>query len=168
MYPCLLTGGISQRQLQLEDEHSEADIASVRSSRLEGIDSYLHRHRRSGTRVKNLDPDQRSGKERIQSKIPCSAAERCDIYSIIASIQPEAKRRTTKIIIVKLVIAASAYFLWQERNWRWFKKSKRTTSHVIECAVSSVRLKLLSCKLKKSKDSQMFATLWDLPEAIFV
>ncbi|GKA13846.1 hypothetical protein Tco_0693492 [Tanacetum coccineum] len=31
-----------------------------------------------------------------------------------------------------------------------------------------VRPKLLSCKLKKSKDSQMFATLWDLPEAIFV
>ncbi|GKF32082.1 hypothetical protein Tco_0101880, partial [Tanacetum coccineum] len=81
---------------------------------------------------------------------------------------PKAKRRTTKIIIVKLVIAASAYFLWHERNWRLFKKSKRTTSQVIKCAASLVRLKLLSCKLKKSKDSQMFATLWDLPEAIFV
>ncbi|GJT54570.1 probable kinetochore protein NUF2 [Tanacetum coccineum] len=37
-----------------------------------------------------------------------------------------------KIIIVKLVIAASAYFLWQERNWRLFKKSKRTTSHLVD------------------------------------
>ncbi|GJU94462.1 hypothetical protein Tco_1319218 [Tanacetum coccineum] len=81
---------------------------------------------------------------------------------------PDVKRRMTKSVIVRLVIAASAYSVWQERNWRLFKSKKRTVSQVIDCVVSSVSLKLLSCKLKKSKDGQKFATLWDLPEAIFV
>nr|GEZ60655.1 hypothetical protein [Tanacetum cinerariifolium] len=82
--------------------------------------------------------------------------------------QPVVKRRTIKSIIVRLVIAASAYYIWQERNWRLFKSKKRTVSHVIDCVVSSVRLNLLSCKLKKSRDGQKYATLWDLPEALFV
>ncbi|GJV38324.1 reverse transcriptase zinc-binding domain-containing protein [Tanacetum coccineum] len=90
-----------------------------------------------------------------------------DIYSLISSLQPDVKRRTTKSVIVRLVIAASAYFVWQEHNWRLFKSKKRMVSQVIDCVVSSVRLKLLSCKLKNSKDGQKFATLWDLPEAIF-
>ncbi|GJU46844.1 putative reverse transcriptase domain-containing protein [Tanacetum coccineum] len=49
-----------------------------------------------------------------------------DIYSLISSLQPDVKRRTTKSVIVRLVIAASAYFVWQERNWRLFKSKKRT------------------------------------------
>nr|GEX69325.1 hypothetical protein [Tanacetum cinerariifolium] len=61
-----------------------------------------------------------------------------------------------------------AFLVNQERNWRLFKSKKRTVSHVIDCVVSSVRLKLLSCKLKKSRDGPKYATLWDLPEALFV
>ncbi|GKE89236.1 reverse transcriptase domain, reverse transcriptase zinc-binding domain protein [Tanacetum coccineum] len=91
-----------------------------------------------------------------------------DIYSLISSLQPISKRRTIKSVVVKLIIAASTYFIWQERNWRLFKYNKRTVSQVIECVVSSVRLKLLSCKLKKSKDGQKLALLWDLPEDIFL
>ncbi|GKA16052.1 hypothetical protein Tco_0695799 [Tanacetum coccineum] len=67
-----------------------------------------------------------------------------------------------------LVVAASAYYVWQERNWRLFQKGKRTTDQIVECIISSVRLKLLSCKLKKSKNGKRMARLWDLPEAIFI
>ncbi|GJS03904.1 hypothetical protein Tco_0320412 [Tanacetum coccineum] len=35
---------------------------------------------------------------------------------IISDITPGAHRRTTKCVIAKLVVAAAAYFLWQERN----------------------------------------------------
>nr|GFA92189.1 hypothetical protein [Tanacetum cinerariifolium] len=91
-----------------------------------------------------------------------------DIYALISLLQPVVKRRMIKSIIVRLVIAAFAYYIWQKHNWRLFKSKKRTVSHVIDCMVSSVRLKLLSCKLKKSRDGQKYATLWDLPEALFV
>ncbi|GJT58394.1 hypothetical protein Tco_1001927 [Tanacetum coccineum] len=44
---------------------------------------------------------------------------------IINAITHIAKRRTTRSVIAKLVVAAVAYIIWQERNSRLFKKSKR-------------------------------------------
>ncbi|GJZ23422.1 hypothetical protein Tco_0560881 [Tanacetum coccineum] len=75
-----------------------------------------------------------------------------DVYAIIHHIGPKAKRISSHIVIAKLVVAASAYFIWQERNWRLFKKSKRTVNQVIECIKSAVRLKLLSCSFKRSSE----------------
>ncbi|GJV97940.1 hypothetical protein Tco_1549517 [Tanacetum coccineum] len=75
-----------------------------------------------------------------------------DVYAIIHHIGPKAKRRSSHIVIAKLVVAASAYFIWQERNWRLFKKSKRTVNQIIECIKSAVRLKLLSCSFKRSSE----------------
>ncbi|GKA84983.1 reverse transcriptase zinc-binding domain-containing protein [Tanacetum coccineum] len=91
-----------------------------------------------------------------------------NIYSIINALLPIVKRRTTNCVIAKLVVAASAYFVWQERNWRLFQKGKRTIDQVVDCIKSVVRLKLLSCKMRKSKSGERLARLWDLPEAIFV
>ncbi|GJR05399.1 integrase, catalytic region, zinc finger, CCHC-type containing protein [Tanacetum coccineum] len=90
------------------------------------------------------------------------------IYDIISYVLPIAKRRSSTSVIAKLVIAASAYFIWQERNWRLFRQSKRNPTQVIECITYSVRLKLLSCKFKKSKDGVKLARLWELPEAVFL
>ncbi|GKA67000.1 hypothetical protein Tco_0766808 [Tanacetum coccineum] len=91
-----------------------------------------------------------------------------NIYDIIGSLLPIVKKRTSKSVCAKLVVAATAYFIWQERNWRLFKKGKRSTDQLVECVKASVRLKLLSCKLKKSSDGDRMARLWDLPEAIFI
>ncbi|GJZ43371.1 hypothetical protein Tco_0590626 [Tanacetum coccineum] len=75
------------------------------------------------------------------------------IFSHIMSIiTPYANRKTTRCVIAKLVLAASVYFIWQERNGRLFKNNKRTVKQVIDSIFSSVRLKLLSCCFKKSKD----------------
>nr|GEU60555.1 hypothetical protein [Tanacetum cinerariifolium] len=60
--------------------------------------------------------------------------------------------RLTRSVIAKLVVAASAYFIWKERNSRLFKKSKRSEDHLVECITSSIRLKLISCRFKKSRD----------------
>ncbi|GKB10952.1 hypothetical protein Tco_0844875 [Tanacetum coccineum] len=90
-----------------------------------------------------------------------------DIYAIIAYFDVNARRRSSHIVIAKLVVAASAYFIWQERNWRLFKKTKRTVNQVIECIYSAVRLKLLSCFFKRSKEGVHYARMWKLPETIF-
>ncbi|GJS65349.1 hypothetical protein Tco_0679913 [Tanacetum coccineum] len=90
-----------------------------------------------------------------------------DVYAIIHHIGPKAKRRSSHIVIAKLVVAASAYFIWQERNWRLFKKTKRTVNQVIECIKSAVRLKLLSCSFKRYSEGVRYARMWDLPNTIF-
>ncbi|GJR98861.1 zf-CCHC domain-containing protein [Tanacetum coccineum] len=90
------------------------------------------------------------------------------LNSIISYLSPIAQRRSTRCVIAKLVVAAFAFFIWQERNLRLFKNKKRSAMQVIECIMSSVHLKLLSCCFKKSKDGVMFAQLWDLPESVFI
>ncbi|GJR32031.1 hypothetical protein Tco_1108263 [Tanacetum coccineum] len=89
------------------------------------------------------------------------------LVSIMSHLLPIAKRKSSKSTIGKLVVAAVAYFIWQERNRRLFKKSKRSAKEVIGCIMASVRLKLLSCHFKKSRDGVMFAHLWELPSTCF-
>ncbi|GJT41808.1 hypothetical protein Tco_0941673 [Tanacetum coccineum] len=91
------------------------------------------------------------------------------VFSQIMSIVvPFAARKSSRSIIAKLVIAASAYFIWQERNWRLFKNKKRTTKQVFDAIFTSVRLKLVSCRFKKSKDGMFFAQRWSLPDSCFI
>ena len=81
---------------------------------------------------------------------------------------PIAKRRSSKSVIAKLVVAACAYFIFQEKNWRLFKKNKRSVKQIIDCIKNSIRLKLLSCKLKRSNDGVLVSRLWKLPDMVFI
>ncbi|GJS94368.1 hypothetical protein Tco_0801336 [Tanacetum coccineum] len=71
--------------------------------------------------------------------------------SIIQLILPFAGRKSSRSVISKLVLAAAAYFLWQERNNRLFRKEKRSIDQVVDCIINSVRLKLVSCRWKSSR-----------------
>lgn len=53
-------------------------------------------------------------------------------------------------IIQKLCIATTVYFLWQERNYRIFKKEERDEQTLIKIICDEVRAKLMSLKTKKS------------------
>ncbi|GKB85311.1 hypothetical protein Tco_0957583 [Tanacetum coccineum] len=75
-------------------------------------------------------------------------------------------RSLTRCVVSKLVLAATAYFLWRERNDRLFKKGKNTVDHVIGSIKSSVRLKLLSCRFKKSKAGLDILKQWNISEAL--
>ncbi|GJY36618.1 hypothetical protein Tco_0421996 [Tanacetum coccineum] len=90
-----------------------------------------------------------------------------DVYEIVDHLGSIAKKRSSHVVIAKLVVAASTYFIWQERNWRLFKKSKRLVHQVIECISSAVRLKLLSCSFKHTMKGVRYTRLWDLPDSIF-
>nr|GEU29920.1 hypothetical protein [Tanacetum cinerariifolium] len=86
--------------------------------------------------------------------------------SIITHLMPIAKRKSSKSCIGKLVVAAAAYFVWHERNSRLFNKVKRSVTEVVDCILSTVRLKLLSYRFKKSRDAIQFARLWEIPMLI--
>nr|GEV87688.1 hypothetical protein [Tanacetum cinerariifolium] len=93
----------------------------------------------------------------------CLSASGSSLDSIVSILMPIAKRKSFKSCIGKLTLAAAAYFVWQERNFRLFKISKRSIQEVVDCVMSSVRLKLLSCRIKKSKGAVLFSRLWELP-----
>ncbi|GKC78529.1 hypothetical protein Tco_1129303 [Tanacetum coccineum] len=90
-----------------------------------------------------------------------------NIYDIVNHFGGIARRKNTHVVIAKLVVAASAYFIWKERNWRLFKKSKRSIDQVVSCISSSVRMKLLSGAFKCTTEGVLYSRLWDLPNSIF-
>ncbi|GJZ84093.1 hypothetical protein Tco_0649432 [Tanacetum coccineum] len=85
---------------------------------------------------------------------------------ILDFIIPMAKRRTSSSVISKLVLAAFVYFIWLERNDRLINSSKRTVVQVIECIISAIRLKLMSCRFKKSKVGLDLMKRWKLLEML--
>ena len=74
----------------------------------------------------------------------------CSMNDIIHWISPFAKKKSAIGVVAKLVLAASTYFIWQERNSRLFKQKKRSKDQVIKLILFTVRLKLLTLSFKKS------------------
>ncbi|GJQ97553.1 RNA-directed DNA polymerase, eukaryota, reverse transcriptase zinc-binding domain protein [Tanacetum coccineum] len=66
-------------------------------------------------------------------------------------------------VIQRLVLGASVYFIWQERNVRLFDSKNRSVDVVLNIIVNTVRLKLLSLNLKWSRDVGTAAKVWHLP-----
>ncbi|GJV05506.1 putative RNA-directed DNA polymerase, eukaryota, reverse transcriptase zinc-binding domain protein [Tanacetum coccineum] len=89
-----------------------------------------------------------------------------DLNSIVDFLILLAKIKSTRSVISKLIFAAASYFIWQEQNNRLFKKTKRSQDQVIKVIKSTVLLKLLSCKFKKTKNVQMLFHLWKLPNLL--
>nr|GEX62177.1 hypothetical protein [Tanacetum cinerariifolium] len=53
-----------------------------------------------------------------------------------------------------------------ERNNCLFNNDKRMADQVIECILLSIRLKLMSCRFKKSKVGEDVLKHWNLPESL--
>nr|GEV36282.1 hypothetical protein [Tanacetum cinerariifolium] len=103
-------------------------------------------------------------KVRVMAGLP-SANHSMD--SIIHDILPFANRKNSKSVCSKLVLAASAYFIWQERNNRLFRNERRSVDQVAECILNSVRLKLISCRWKKLKATGL-VTVWHVTRFVRV
>ncbi|GKA02877.1 hypothetical protein Tco_0675658 [Tanacetum coccineum] len=73
---------------------------------------------------------------------------------IVDFLVPLAAKKSARSIIVKLIFAAACYFIWHERNNRLFSQQKRTPDQVVDSIISTVQLKLISCKFKKSENVQ--------------
>ncbi|GKC29433.1 hypothetical protein Tco_1036727 [Tanacetum coccineum] len=65
-----------------------------------------------------------------------------------------------------MVLGASVYFIWQERNVRLFENKFRTVDVVFNLIVNIVRLKLLSLNVKWSWDVGIAANIWCLPRLV--
>lgn len=74
--------------------------------------------------------------------------------------------RTKKVslsIVGRLMIAATSYFLWQEKNNRIFKRGEWRVAQVRDAIVEVMRLKLLMIRFKKTASVARLKTLWKLP-----
>ncbi|GKD63514.1 hypothetical protein Tco_1305622 [Tanacetum coccineum] len=71
------------------------------------------------------------------------------LIDITSFINPISKGKTAISILSRLVLAASSYYIWLERNGRLFKKKTSSPDQIVDVIISMVRLKLVTFKFKK-------------------
>ncbi|XP_071687098.1 uncharacterized protein [Rutidosis leptorrhynchoides] len=81
----------------------------------------------------------------------------------LVAILPTATRNSAKCIVAKLLFSAAIYFIWQERNCRFFRSGKRNHEKVVKVIMSTVRLKLLSIKWKDTDQAKHMKDKWKIP-----
>ena len=54
------------------------------------------------------------------------------------------------VIVSKLLVVATVYYVWQERNLRLFKQESMTKEIVFKIIIENVKWHLLSLKVKRS------------------
>ncbi|XP_024981022.1 uncharacterized protein LOC112517884 [Cynara cardunculus var. scolymus] len=87
-----------------------------------------------------------------------------DIWAdIIGMFQQVTKGKTLWSIIRRLVLAATVYHLWQERNNRIFKSKRRSHIAVGKTITDDVRSRLLSLSFKSSLNVDRARLVWNRP-----
>ncbi|MFS7991253.1 hypothetical protein Hanom_Chr12g01068601 [Helianthus anomalus] len=87
------------------------------------------------------------------------------IYDHLVGI---AASKMAQHVISKLVVAATAYFVWQERNARLFSNKKRSPEKLAEVILTTVRLKLHTCRFKNSVQVHSILHDWKLPRGLLI
>ncbi|XP_071704558.1 uncharacterized protein [Rutidosis leptorrhynchoides] len=77
-------------------------------------------------------------------------------------VSPFASRNVASIVVIKLLLAASVYYVWQERNRRLFNKGSRSPVQLYETIYSTVRLKLMSFRWKSTPSALRLKSDWKI------
>ncbi|XP_021991379.1 uncharacterized protein LOC110888148 [Helianthus annuus] len=73
-----------------------------------------------------------------------------------------ARSKSALIYVAKLIVAASTYFIWQERNARLFKNQLRPPEQLSEIIINTVRYKLMGAKLKNTASVRKLLREWEI------
>ncbi|GJU26824.1 RNA-directed DNA polymerase, eukaryota, reverse transcriptase zinc-binding domain protein [Tanacetum coccineum] len=84
------------------------------------------------------------------------------LNDIVAAIANGKGANNITNVINKLLLAATIYFLWQERNKRIFKDECRNEEELCKIIKGAIKSKLMSLRVKMSKDVLKIAADWDL------
>ncbi|MFS7888742.1 hypothetical protein Hanom_Chr17g01584951 [Helianthus anomalus] len=83
--------------------------------------------------------------------------------SVLAWMDQYSNSTNLEHIVGKLVLAASVYFIWQERNNRLFSRMQCSATQVSEKIKSSVRFRLMGFKFKGHSDHNRVLKKWQIP-----
>ncbi|XP_022024384.1 uncharacterized protein LOC110924697 [Helianthus annuus] len=67
--------------------------------------------------------------------------------------------------VSRIVVAASAYFIWQERNARLFKNQTRPPEKLYDLIIETVRYKIMGVKWKRNERVRRLLGEWGIPDA---
>ncbi|GKD84346.1 hypothetical protein Tco_1355500, partial [Tanacetum coccineum] len=84
------------------------------------------------------------------------------LKDIIKVISDERSKNSIGVVVNKLILAATVYNVWQEKNQRVFRKEYRTIKAICKTIHEQVKSKIMTLKVKKSVNVIKEASKWDL------
>ncbi|XP_022003027.1 uncharacterized protein LOC110900447 [Helianthus annuus] len=97
----------------------------------------------------------KAGMESVQSKWE----------DIVNWLVVRSRSKSARNYVARLLVAATAYFIWQERNARLFKNELRPPEAIIELIIQQVRYKLMGAKLKNCDNVRRLLGDWGISGA---
>ncbi|GJV78780.1 hypothetical protein Tco_1514650 [Tanacetum coccineum] len=85
------------------------------------------------------------------------------MHDILLYLRHMANKRTVHSIFGKIILAASSYYIWLERNNRVFKNVKKTPEDIRDIIMVTVRLKLLTFRFKNTTMVNQLLSRWKMP-----
>ncbi|XP_021991395.1 uncharacterized protein LOC110888164 [Helianthus annuus] len=85
-----------------------------------------------------------------------------DWSSIIDWMVHRSRSKSASVYISRLVLAATTYFIWQERNARLFKNQTRPPEALCDVILDTVRYKLMGAKLKNTLRVKELLRAWEI------
>ena len=76
---------------------------------------------------------------------------------------PRARFKSAKSVIGRLLLAASSYFIWQERNSRLFTSKTRSADVLVKLITDTVRMRLATLNFKNTSTVARLLDGWELP-----
>ncbi|XP_021991397.1 uncharacterized protein LOC110888166 [Helianthus annuus] len=97
----------------------------------------------------------------VRHKVGMDSAQ-ANWEDIVAWLLVRAKSNSVFNYAARLLVAASAYLIWQERNARLFKNQLRPPEAISELIIQQVRYKLMGAKLKKCDNVRRLLGAWEI------
>lgn len=77
------------------------------------------------------------------------------------AVKPISHKRLARVVVEKLLFGAFVYYIWQERNNRFFKKKSRQVDQILDIIFSTMHLKLMTIKFKDSSYVDRMKIEWN-------
>nr|GEY11203.1 hypothetical protein [Tanacetum cinerariifolium] len=85
------------------------------------------------------------------------------LTEIVEILHVTDKPKSTRSIIGRLIVAATTYYIWKERNNRLFNKVNHTPEEIRDMITITIRLKLLTFKFKNTTNINRILQYWKIP-----
>ncbi|XP_071740297.1 uncharacterized protein [Rutidosis leptorrhynchoides] len=85
-----------------------------------------------------------------------------ELQGIIQGIALYPFKRNVWCILNGWVVEACVYFVWQERNYRNFRKESRSIDGLCRVICSFIQSKMLTFKVKQSRAVKMVEDIWEI------
>ncbi|GJU01717.1 RNA-directed DNA polymerase, eukaryota, reverse transcriptase zinc-binding domain protein [Tanacetum coccineum] len=84
------------------------------------------------------------------------------MVEVVEYMEDQASKNKSWRVLNRLILAATTYYIWQERNGRVFKNKSRIEIELCCVIKENIKNKLMSLKVKRSREVVKIAEIWGL------